>query len=199
MESINNQNKLLISTHKQDVLMDSLIKYYNTKQNINILLDLFKEDSSVSLRVIDWFVTNYYKKNQITYFISNKIFNVHLEYKQQLKGYSKKQFDPFCRRNRIKFYYNDIDFIITTVGQLNFFRWANNNNIISYIKQSLKEIEKDMNESYRNQYGKNKQKKDPILKLVKIKKIKRKKRHELSKSACKSLTKYNTRIQLLFD
>ena len=201
MESINNHNKLLISTHKQDVLMNSLIKYYNTKQNINILLDIFKDESSVSLRVIDWFVTNYSKKKQITYFISNKLFNVHLEYKQQLKGYSKKQFDPFCRRNRIKFYYNDIDFIITTVGQLNFFRWANNNNIINYIKQSLKEIEKDMNESYRNQYGKNKQKKDPVLKLVKIKKtkIKRKKRHELSKSACKSLTKYNTRVELLFD
>ena len=61
-----------------------------------------------------------------------------------------------------------------------------------------------MNDSYRNQYGKQlnkKYKSDSKLISVKIKKtkVKRKKRHELSKSACKSLTKYNTRIELRFD
>ena len=201
---------LLLHTHKQDVLMNSLIKYYNKKENIEKLLYIFKETSPISLRVIDWFVTNYSKKKQITYILSNefynsKIFTVHLEYKQQLKGYSKKHFDPFCRRDRINFYYNENGSIITTVGQLNFFRWAHENKIIEYIKNSLKEIETDMNDSYRNQYGKNIKKKKPHndskLKSVKIKKtkVKRKPRHELSKSACKSLTKYNTRIELLFD
>jgi len=207
---------LLQNTHKQDILMESLIEYYNKKENIDKLLDIFKETSPVSLRVIDWFVTNYSKKNKITFilnnhFYKNKLFTVHDEYKQQLKGYSKKQFDPFCRRNRIKFFYNEKKFILTTVGQLNFFRWANENNIIEYIKNNLKEIETDMNDSYRNQYGtkikqkqKHKQKQtqnDSTLKAVKIKKtkVKRKKRHELSKSACKSLTKYNTRIELIFD
>ena len=199
---------LLQHTHKQDILMDALIEYYNKKENIDKLLDIFKETSPISLRVIDWFVTNYSKKNKITFmlnnhFYKNKLFTVHDEYKQQLKGYSKKQFDPFCRRNRIKFYYNENNYILTTVGQLNFFRWANENNIIEYIKKNLKEIETDMNDSYRNQYGtKTKQKQgDSKLTSVKIKKtkVKRKKRHELSKSACKSLTKYNTRIELLFD
>ena len=199
---------LLQHTHKQDILMDALIEYYNKKENIDKLLDIFKETSPISLRVIDWFVTNYSKKNKITFmlnnlFYKNKLFTVHDEYKQQLKGYSKKQFDPFCRRNRIKFYYNENNYILTTVGQLNFFRWANENNIIEYIKNNLKEIETDMNDSYRNQYGtKTKQKQgDSKLTSVKIKKtkVKRKKRHELSKSACKSLTKYNTRIELIFD
>ena len=199
---------LLQHTHKQDILMDALIEYYNKKENIDKLLEIFKETSPISLRVIDWFVTNYSKKNKITFmlnnhFYKNKLFTVHDEYKQQLKGYSKKQFDPFCRRNRIKFYYNENNYILTTVGQLNFFRWANENNIIEYIKNNLKEIETDMNDSYRNQYGtKTKQKQgDSKLTSVKIKKtkVKRKKRHELSKSACKSLTKYNTRIELIFD
>ena len=201
---------LLQHTHKQDILMDALIEYYNKKEHIDKLLDIFKETSPISLRVIDWFVTNYSKKNKITFMINNnfyknKLFTVHDEYKQQLKGYSKKQFDPFCRRNRIKFYYNENNYILTTVGQLNFFRWANENNIIEYIKNNLKEIETDMNDSYRNQYGtktKQKQKQgDSKLTSVKIKKtkVKRKKRHELSKSACKSLTKYNTRIELIFD
>ena len=30
-----------------------------------------------------------------------KEFVVYIDYKLQLKGYSKKQFDPFCRRERI--------------------------------------------------------------------------------------------------
>jgi|TARA_B110000211_G_C14023699_1_gene528829 hypothetical protein len=200
---------LLQCTHKQDILMNSLIQYYNKKENIDKLLTIFKETSPISLRVIDWFVTNYSKKNKITFIINNnfyknKLFNVYDEYKQQLKGYSKKQFDPFCRRERIKFCYNENNHILTTVGQLNFFRWANENKIIEYIKNNLKDIETDMNDSYRNQYGtkiKKNHKNDSKLKSVKIKKtkIKRKTRHELSKSACKSLTKYNTRIELIFD
>ena len=187
--------------------MDSLIHYYNKKEHINKLLDIFKETTPISLRVIDWFVTNYSKKNKITFmlnnhFYTNKLFTVHDEYKQQLKGYSKKQFDPFCRRDRIKFCYDEKNYILTTVGQLNFFRWANENNIIEYIKNNLNDIETDMNESYHNQYGSHRKKQtDPKLKSVKIKKtkVKRKQRHELSKSACKSLTKYNTRIELIFD
>jgi len=205
-KKISSVPKLLQQTHKQDILMDSLIYYYNKKEHINKLLDIFKETTPISLRVIDWFVTNYSKKNKITFMLSNeyykkKLFTVHDEYKQQLKGYSKKQFDPFCRRNRIKFCYDEKNYILTTVGQLNFFRWANENNIIEYIKNNLKDIETDMNESYHNQYGSQRKKNDSKLKSVKIKKtkIKRKQRHELSKSACKSLTKYNTRIELIFD
>ena len=68
-----------------------------------------------------------------------------LNYKAQLKSYSKKQFDPFCRRNRINFYFNEDEFITTTVGQLNFFRWALQNNVIDYITKNYKDIETDMN------------------------------------------------------
>ena len=74
-----------------------------------------------------------------------KEFLVYQDYKLQLKGYSKKQFDPFCRRSRINFYYNDKESFITTVGQLNFFRWIINNKILDYINSNLKKIEQDMN------------------------------------------------------
>ncbi len=81
---------------------------------------------------------------------------VYLEYKSQLKAYSKKQFDPFCRRERIIFLDQQKNGIQTTVGQLNFFRWAIENNIIQYVEQNLADIEKDMNQSIRNLYKKNK-------------------------------------------
>ena len=203
---------LLHTTHKQDLLMESLLKYYFNNKKINSVLNIINGISPISLRVLDWFVTNYSKKKNIIYMIQNnttdtgKLFNVYLDYKQQLKGYSKKQFDPFCRRGRIQFYYNNTEYITTTVGQLNFFRWANNYNILEYIKKNVQIIEKDMNDSYKNQYGnahKKQKQKDLKLKSVNVKihkqKTKRKKRHELSKSACKSVTKYNTRVTLLFD
>jgi hypothetical protein len=70
---------------------------------------------------------------------------VHTNYKGQLKAYSKRNFDPFCRRNRIRFYYEENKYFITTVGQLNFFKWALENNIVDYVKKNMKAIEDDMN------------------------------------------------------
>jgi hypothetical protein len=78
-----------------------------------------------------------------------KQFNVYLNYKTQLKAYSKKQFDPFQRRERISFEVqnanNEKQKIVTTIGQLNFFRWAIQNNILEYAERNVKDIEKDMN------------------------------------------------------
>ena len=75
-----------------------------------------------------------------------------LNYKSQLKAYTKKQFDPFCRRERINFFYDTEDsnkYIETTVGQLNFFRWAIKNQVLSYITKNLNTIEHDMNNCIR--------------------------------------------------
>ena len=143
------------------------------------------------MRILDWFVTNYSKKNNIHYQITvnNKLKNfiVYLDYKAQLKAYSKKQFDPFCRRERISFIDHDSNELITTVGQLNFFRWAIENNILTYIVENYEIIENDMNNSLRNLY----KKKDGEQK--------RRKRTELSISATKTVNKHNVSIVVQFD
>ena len=154
-------------TCKKDLLMTSLTDFYK-KDNISKILPIVNGNSDISLRVIDWFVTNYAKKNNTTYDlfyeknkeILSKQFIVYLNYKSQLKAYSKKQFDPFCRRERIEFYYDDSKSITTTVGQLNFFRWAIENGVMNYITDNLSEIEDDMNSSVRNLYNRNKSKKN---------------------------------------
>jgi len=80
---------LLHKSHKQDLLMESLILYYYNNSNINSILTILHNRSDVSLRVIDWFVTNYSKKKNITYMIEsvddtyNHLFNVYLDYKQK--------------------------------------------------------------------------------------------------------------------
>ena len=118
---------------KSDLLMASLGRFYYKQENIDLLLPIVNGDSPLSLRVIDWFVTNYAKAKSVIYDHQNEKgqtlkFIVYLSYKSQLKAYSKKTFDPFCRRERILFFIEtnqkkNVE-IRTTVGQLNFFRWA---------------------------------------------------------------------------
>ena len=143
-------------TNRQDLLMISLTDFFCKDENINILLPILKSNCDISLRIIDWYVTNYSKKQNEAYTITRhgkkKRFNVYINYKSQLKAYSKKQFDPFCRRERIQFFYKKGEYIITTVGQLNFFRWAIQNKIIDHVKNQLKVIEEDMNHSIKNIY-----------------------------------------------
>ena len=188
---------------KHNVLLNSLQKYYMENKNAAKLLEILKEDNKISLRIIDWFVTNYSKKNNIYYSIfetptkkktfvteNNKIvkqFNTYHSYKSQLKSFSKKKFDPFCRRDRITFDCNGTP-IETTVGQLNFFKWAIDNLIIEYIKINYDAIEDDMNTSYNSVKI---QKKD--------KKNERKRRQELSKSASRGLNANNMKVVLSFN
>ena len=198
MNQKNSSNNVLPKTHKQDLLMSSLQEFYKELDNIKIILDILEGKSKISLRIIDWYVTNFSKKKNTNYEIFviknnlkiKKQFNVYIDYKLQLKGYSKKQFDPFCRRERINFYYDNDNFIVTTVGQLNFFRWAISNDIIKNIEKNLSKIELDMTNSYRAIY-KISNKESPIAI--------RRKRHELSLSATRCITKHNVKITVAFD
>lgn len=182
---------------KEDILLKSLIDYFdNNQSHIQLFLPIVNGCSNISLRILDWFITNYSKRFNIIYKNNEKQFNVYLEYKSQLKAYSKKYFDPFCRRNRIPFRYNDgNDEIITTIGQINFFRWAIKNNILNYVENNLKDIEKNMNE----------------INKTKIKKVKRtykkklhimgenQEKHSIDITANQIVNKHSVKIVVSFD
>jgi hypothetical protein len=157
---------------KEDILLKSLYRYYNNV-NMKEMLPIVTgcSHTKVSLRVLDWFVTNYAKKNHTTYPLKKngrKVnFDVFLNYKSQLKAYNKRFFDPFCRtnknnnKNKIAFQYDKDKQLVTTIGQLNFFRWAIRNNVIKYVKEHLKDINLDMNNNNKkNKRKKYKQKKE---------------------------------------
>lgn len=169
---------------QNNLLFTKLCSWYNKTNSFSKMLNIINGTSSISLRIIDWFTTNYSKKYFITYIINNNRFNVYNDYKLQLKAYSKKRFDPFCRWDRISIPYNDVE-IMTTIGQLNFFKWAIENKIIEYIETHITDIENDMNN--RNSNAKSN------------KHNSRKKREELSISASKSIIKENVKITLSFD
>lgn len=134
---------------QSDVLLNKLLQFYSENTNFDKMINIINGSSPISLRIVDWFVTNYSKKNYVVYMINkdNKMekVNVYNDYKLKLKAYSKKKFDPFCRWDRINVPYKDDKFIQTTLGQLNFFKWTIENQILEYIETNYKIIENDMN------------------------------------------------------
>lgn len=164
-----------IQSQEQWVLF-RLERFYN-KENIQKVKDILEGKSNLSLRLIDWFVTNYAKKFNTSYVTKNqKHIIVYLSYKSHLKAYSKKMFDPFCRSKRIKF--QDFE---TTVGQLNFFEWAITDEILDYIENNYEPIHADMESRLKEEHNEN-----------------HKKRHELSKSATNSLKHHNINLRVSF-
>ena len=169
--------------------------FYKDETNLNRMLKIITGESKISLRIVDWFSTNYAKKYYTIFSIdedseSGRRFKVYVDYKLKLKAYSKKRFDPFCRWDRISIPYKKDTCIETTIGQLNFFKWALENKVIDYIEQHYDEIEKDMN--CRNSTSKRKE--QAVLDNSKT----RKKREELSVSATKSIKKEKVEIIVEF-
>jgi hypothetical protein len=174
---------------QNDLLLNNLLEFYNKDNNLEKMLVIINGESPTSLRIVDWFATNFAKKHYTVYTIKdNKRFKVYPEYKLRLKAYSKRRFDPFCRWQRITIPYKNDTSIQTTIGQLNFFRWALENKVINYIEENYSKIEADMNN--RNSTSKRKQ--------IGNQKT-RKKREELSISATKSIKKEDVEIVVKFN
>ena len=189
------QRFIIIMPHvesKDDVLLTSLLQFYADPGHLRTLTDALNS-KAISLRVLDWFTTNYSKRTNTCYVVRHydevKSFNVYLEYKSMLKGYSKRLFDPFSRRTRIDFVDADGRPVQTTIGQLHFFRWAITFGVLEFAIAHANEIETDMLNNMRQQATQQAQMGHPPGSSSR-----RPKRRELSKAAIKSLT--NTKIIL---
>jgi hypothetical protein len=143
----------MYSLNRSELMKNSLLdKFYKNPKNVAIITNIVNRNTVYSRRILEWFCSNYCKKYNITYKLSNgEIFNVFQSYKCQLDSYQKKQFDPFKRSHQgyeeFKFYLSDDKHFITTVGQLNFFKWCIENKILDYIEKHIEEIKKDMKKS----------------------------------------------------
>jgi hypothetical protein len=201
------------------------MQFYEHIDHIEKLVDIVGGKSCISLRIVDWFVTNYAKKHYTNYVITMKTgivkdtieqtkFKVYDKYKLQLKAYSKRRFDPFCRWDRISIPYKDGTYLETTLGQLNFFKWAIEHKVLDYIAENYDEIERDMNT--RNNGSKRARKNGSTSNedtdgcssknstasstdSVSTDGKTRKKRQELSVSACKCIMKEEFRIVVRFN
>jgi hypothetical protein len=179
MNIIDNIQNDVIS--KKDIVLSSLYTFFNDKSTLDIILPILFGESVISIRLLEWFVTNYSKKHHISYIIDkdkininidksvknhleyDKIFNVYDKYKIQLGQFNKNLFDPYTRKKRIIFYSND-KYFITTIGQLNFFKWIISNKIMDYVTMFFDDIENDMK---KNDMKNNNVKKNNIKKNIK--------------------------------
>jgi hypothetical protein len=187
---------------QNELLLKNLLEFYKDHTNIHKMMRIINGESRISLRIVDWFVTNFSKKYYIVYELPTKHnvsetqrFKVYNDYKLKLKAYNKTRFDPFCRWERITIPYNQNQFMETTIGQLNFFKWAIENKIIDYIEANYSVIEMDMNS--RNSTSKRKIIPDEHSNISCGKT--RKKREELSISACKCIKKEMVEIVVKFN
>lgn len=199
-ESLNKKilNELRL-TSTEYMLFTCMDDFYNNKNNIKNAQELNKLlNGDISIRLIDFFVTNYSLKNRVTFKIDekNNILNVHSLYKDQLKAWKKIHFDPFSRGTRIPFFFNDnMNCLLTTIGQLNFFKWFITNNISMYIKLNINKIEYEMNKN-------KKINKSPLPKIKKNKKYNKDKNYN-SYSIANSMTleapKKQIKIEVCFN
>ena len=181
-------------------LLANLLEFYENQEYLDILKKIVNRefiirDSSkkLSIRLVNWFVTNYAKQHFTVYEIpakresseEMKRFFVWTNYKSTEDSYSKQMFDPYCRQQRILIPYDKTTQIETTIGQLHFFKWAIINKVIEYIIDNYDCIEKDMVTRL-----------NTIKKKYSIQEVlvgnngkTRKKREELSTNACRIMHK----------
>jgi hypothetical protein len=165
---------------KEQLVLHRLESFYSKTGRFECVSSILSGKSRISLRLLDWFVTNYAKKHNVSYLTkSGRHVIVYLVYKAHLKAYNKKMFDPFCRWKRIQF--RGLD---TTVGQLNFFEWAVQDEVLDYLEAHYDEIHADM---------------EACSQVVTNTEEGRRKRHELSRSATKSVRRHDVRVVVSFD
>jgi hypothetical protein len=191
---------------QNELLMKTLLDFYKGNNHLDKMLDIINGKSKISLRIIDWFATNYAKKYYTVYDIKKKNhigeeetrrFKVYMDYKQRLDGYSKRRFDPFCRWERVIIPYDNTSSVQTTLGQLNFFKWVIEHNVLDYVEKNYKHIENDMNK--RNSTAKRRVAKKGVPGSADAAPKTRKKREELSISAAKTIKKEEIQIVIKFD
>lgn len=193
---------------QNELLLNNLMEFYKDPANIKKMMRIINGESKISLRIVDWFVTNFSKKYYTVYElpiykpgsggnIEYQRFKVYNDYKLKLKAYNKTRFDPFCRWERINIPYDENQYMETTIGQLNFFKWALENQIIDYIEANYGMIESDMNS--RNSTSKRRITPDEQNGNNNGSGKTRKKREELSISACKCIKKETVEIVVKFS
>jgi hypothetical protein len=165
---------------KEQLVLHRLATFYGQEDVLTRVRSILTGESKISLRLVDWLVTNYAKKHNVSYMTKqDRHVIVYLAYKAHLKAYSKKMFDPFCRWKRIQFLGMN-----TTVGQLNFFEWAIQDEVLEYLETHYDEVQADM---------------DECSTTIAPKDGERRKRHELSRSATKAMCLHSVTVKVSFD
>lgn len=149
---------------KTDLLYESLKTFYKIDENFEkfkLYTSTDTKKTNVSLRLLDYLCTKYCKTNMVLYTPenTNQRINLYNSYKDQLKAYSKIQFDPFRRHKRVMLERDNKEYE-TTIAQLNFFKWIIEIKLIEWLEKNdglqLSIVENTMSSNTKRKVLKNK-------------------------------------------
>jgi hypothetical protein len=143
----------------EELIVPRAIKTLGLAKQYLIPPQIEKEINDLSLRSLEWLITNYSKKNNLVLYNKDKRqeINIHLAYAKKLEFYRRMYFDFFCRYQRLYFVWPFVDkvtgetqdkVLVTTIGQLNFMKWADENLVLKYARENHKAIQADMEKTY---------------------------------------------------
>lgn len=137
-------------------LLDSILDWYNEDEtNVRRFVEVVKRKNGMSLRVIDWLVTNFSKVHSVVIDAPSGVpVDLNRDYQKNLNAYNKKNMDPFARRNKIKVSLFGQEERSSTVGQLNFFRWYYKNGINVYLNKHRAIVENHMKQNEGKEHAK---------------------------------------------
>lgn len=177
------------------------------KDELDRLEKIIHKKSHISLRIFDSFVTGYANDNKTTYYVLSdglrQRFCVWVEYKAQLVSYKKIYFDPFRRNKKLTYKCGKLT-LKTSLGQLNFFKWAIINGVVDYVEENYDEIAEATRKKSKEAREK---KKKQLLEVKKLKKkcksatktIKMKNSKDIKVTAKTKVTKDKLKIFVSFD
>jgi hypothetical protein len=147
------------------LLYDTLERFFHSTDSrhpdepwwrLDRMLPFISGESNISLRLLEWFTTNYAFKYNVAYWLpplddasGPRWFKVHDGYQLKLDAYSKRRFDPCCRWERVPIQYGTSLSIQSTLGQLNFFKWALEHDVLDYVEAHCVDIDRDMKQRHK--------------------------------------------------
>ena len=145
-----NSNVLSHDQKQEQLLFSNILQYFTDHPHaLTKVLTILKRKEggkSTSLTLLDWVVTRFARSHfvQYTHPVTGEMHNVYEDYQLQLKAFSKKRSDPFCRSERYRLYIGPEkdDYIVTSTRQLNFFRFVIERGILDYVEANIEELHK---------------------------------------------------------
>lgn len=148
----------IVNPHLHEFQNLRKLKWYFNRNvdNYNRMIKFFRNESSdISVSFIEWFVCVYCRKNILVIYANKdtgkliqkdnspttKMIVVYDDYNRQIDYYTKKMFDPYARGSKFIFEIDNSNYsIITSIGQLNYFKWLYENGIMDYIEQNYPKL-----------------------------------------------------------
>ena len=124
--------------------LQAKVEKFFTLSKFMLVTPILLSEDIITMSMIYYTVTKYAYKFSPYIMVNGNAIYIHKSYKAKLGIHSKDYFDVFCREVKYPFFYAPGKSITTTIGQLNFYKWCVEINLIEYIRENYDEIKYHM-------------------------------------------------------